>query len=75
MATKKGAKKASTKIKATPAFDLSKLKPGGHVMYGIPIRDAIASGNIQEMKKIAASARQYVKEVQLALDKLEGKIS
>jgi Domain of unknown function (DUF1843) len=68
MVAKKASKK--TTIKATPAFDLSKLKPGGRVMYAQPIWDVIASGNAAEMRKLATSARSYVKEVQAAIDKL-----
>jgi Domain of unknown function (DUF1843) len=80
MATKKGAKKATTRavkktsLKATRAFDLSKLRPGGRVMYGQPIWDVIARGNAVEMRQLATSARSYVKEVQTALDKLEREI-
>ncbi|HEX8843377.1 MAG TPA: DUF1843 domain-containing protein [Pyrinomonadaceae bacterium] len=74
MVTKKVAKKATARVKATPAFDLSKLKPGGRVMYGQPIWDVIASGNAAEMRKLATAARSYVKEVQTALDKLEREI-
>lgn len=70
------AKKISRKavIKATPAFDLSKLKPGNRVMYAQPIWDVIASGNAVEMRKLATTARSYVKELQTAIAKLEGKI-
>jgi hypothetical protein len=67
------AKKAAVR-KATPAFDLSKLRPGGRVMYAQPIWDVIASGNAAEMRRLATSARSYVKEVQAAIDKLEAKI-
>lgn len=71
MVAKKISKKAV--IKATPAFDPSKLRPGGRVMYAQPIWDVIASGNLAEMRQLAATARSYVKEVQAAIDKLEGK--
>jgi hypothetical protein len=72
MVAKKISKK--TVIKATPAFDLSKLKPGGRVMYAQPIWDVIASGNAVEMRQLATAARSYIKEVQAAIDKLEGKM-
>jgi hypothetical protein len=61
-------------IKATPAFDISRLRPGGRVMYAQPIWDAIARGNVVEMRQLATAARSYIKEVQAAIAKLEGKI-
>jgi hypothetical protein len=39
--------------------------------YGQPIREAIARGDANEMKKVAASARKYVSDVQAALDQLD----
>lgn len=39
--------------------------------YGQGIRDAIARGDAAEMKRVAASARKYVSDVQAALDKLD----
>ncbi|HLL13664.1 MAG TPA: DUF1843 domain-containing protein [Pyrinomonadaceae bacterium] len=39
--------------------------------YGQGIRDAIARGDAGEMKRVATSARKYVKDVQAALDKLD----
>ncbi|MDT5063147.1 MAG: hypothetical protein QOH63_3606 [Acidobacteriota bacterium] len=69
------AKKISSKaVKATPAFDISKLKPGGRVMYAQPIFDVIARGNAVEMRQLATAARSYIKEVQAAIDKLEAKV-
>jgi hypothetical protein len=38
--------------------------------YGDPIRKAIARGDTQEMRKVAASGRRYLSEVQSALDAL-----
>ena len=42
--------------------------------YGDPIRKAIARGDQQEMKDVAASARKYIADVQSALDQLDGAI-
>ena len=39
--------------------------------YGQAIRAAMSRGNAAEMKKVAASARKYVNDVQAALDKLD----
>jgi hypothetical protein len=49
----------------------SAIKSGNLPPYGEPIRQAIASGNAAEMKRVAASARKYVSDVQAALDKLD----
>ena len=67
-AAKKSAKSggAAKKSASAAAPRLSNLPP-----YGEPIRQAIASGNTSEMKRVAASARKYVSDVQAALDKLD----
>lgn len=57
------AKKSSTK-KAAPTV-------GAVPPYGPPIKEAIARGNVAEMKKLAASSRKWLKDVQSALDALE----
>jgi hypothetical protein len=45
--------------------------PGNVPPYGEPIRQAIARGDANEMKRVAASARKYVSDVQAALAKLD----
>jgi hypothetical protein len=72
MVAKKASKKAATKVRATSGFDLSKLT-GAHVMYAQPIWDAVARGNAAEMRQLATTARSYVKDLQAAINKLEGK--
>jgi len=62
----KSAKKASTSKRAAS---------GAVPPYGPPIRDAIARGNLGEMKSLAARTRKYVAEVERALKALEGKIA
>ena len=42
--------------------------------YGVPIREAIARGDVQEMKALAASTRKWLAEVNSALAKLEASI-
>lgn len=61
--TKKSTKKAS-KAKATAT--------GPVPPYGEAIRGAIARGDAQEMKNVAASARKWMSDVQSALKQLEG---
>lgn len=43
--------------------------------YGTAIRQAIASGDLQQMRKVALSARRHLGEVQSALDQLNKAIS
>jgi Domain of unknown function (DUF1843) len=42
--------------------------------YGVPINEAIASGNLSEMRAMAARTRKHIADVQQALKNLEGKI-
>ena len=65
--TKKSSAKKSTKLAAKP--DTGALPP-----YGDPIRGAIARGDVQEMKNVAASARKWVSDVQAALKNLDSAI-
>ena len=60
---KSGAKKSSKKS--------LKAESGAVPPYGDPIRQAIARGDAQEMKNVAASARKWMADVQAALDKLD----
>jgi hypothetical protein len=50
----------------------SKAVSGAVPPYGDPIRQAIARGDQQEMKNVAASARKWMSDVQSALDQLDG---
>ncbi len=47
---------------------------GQMIPYGPAIRDAMARGNVQEMRKLATSTRKLINEVQGALYALERKI-
>ena len=60
------AKKAAKKSVTSAAPKLANIPP-----YGEPIRQAIARGDASEMKRVAASARKYLSDVQAALDKLD----
>jgi hypothetical protein len=59
-------KKSATRTKFPKSSVRTPVPP-----YGIAIKEAIARGNAQEMRKLAGSARKYVKDVQTALDKLD----
>ena len=62
---KKAGGKKSTKKSA-------RVESGPVPPYGDPIRKAIARGDQQEMKNVAASARKWISDVQSALDQLDG---
>lgn len=62
-------KAASTKKSATKKS--SKAATGPVPPYGDPIRGAIARGDAQEMKSVAANARKWVADVQAALKQLD----
>jgi hypothetical protein len=66
-AGKKASTKKSSKVSARP-------ETGAVPPYGDPIRGAIARGDVQEMKDVAANARKWVADVQSALKQLDGAI-
>ena len=68
MSSKKSASKATSK-KASAASS-APLPP-----YGVPIKEAIAGGNLREMKAVGASARKHVAEVERALKTLDAAIA
>lgn len=72
MATKKGSTKKASSTKSAPAASAT---TGAVPPYGPPIREAAARGDVAEMRKVAASARKWIKDVQSALDKLEAKLA
>jgi hypothetical protein len=53
----------------------TRIKSGPLPPYGIAIRQAIARGDSQQMRKVALSARRYLSDVQSALDELKKAIS
>ena len=57
-----------------PARKSKKSSAGQMIPYGPAIRDAIARGDAQEMRKVVASSRKMIKEVESALNQLERKI-
>lgn len=64
-----------TAKKKIPAKIAAKF-PGspGHPLYGRPILDIIAKGNLAQMKRMAVTARKHVRDVTAALNKLDAKI-
>ena len=49
-----------------------------HILYGVAIHQSIASGNLDEMKKLAQQAEQHLSEhgdVQAALEALKIEIA
>lgn len=58
--------KKSTRVSATSSKAIGPLPP-----YGVAIRDAIARGDVREMRQVATVARKYLKDVQAALDAME----
>lgn len=65
---KGGSKKGAAGARATATS-------GAVPPYGPPIREAIARGDAAEMRKVAASARKWIKDAQTALDKLEKQLA
>ncbi len=64
MPTKKAAKKLAPKPP----------KPDPRPLYAMPIREAIARGDLKEMRALATKARKHISDVQGALNKLEAKL-
>ena len=72
MPARKTAKKTSAKKSAKSRA--VRPETGPVPPYGDPIRGAIARGDVQEMKDVAANARKWVSDVQSALKQLDGAI-
>jgi hypothetical protein len=72
MPTRKGASQKASKAKAAPRASSTR---GALPPYGVPIREAIARGDVGEMKKVSASARKYLKDVQAAVARLDRAMS
>jgi len=65
-AASKSSKKGSAKAPEAPI-----IRP----LYAVPIKEAAASGNLRQMKSMAAKARKHVSDVQTALAKLDQAIA
>jgi uncharacterized protein DUF1843 len=64
-------KKAASTKKASAKSAGAKAVTGPVPPYGEAIRGAVARGDAQEMKDVAASARKWVSDVQAALKQLD----
>jgi len=77
MPARKGTSKGASK-KSSSKKGAAKSKAGGvgaiQPLYGVVIRNAIASGDTAEMKRLSAAARKHIQDVQSALTKLDAKI-
>ena len=76
MATKKApqSKKKSAKTTKKTSKTRARVETGPVPPYGDPIRGAIARGDVQEMRKVAANARKWLSDVQSALAQLDSAI-
>ena len=75
--TRKGRKPAKKTTKKTSKKSTklsSRVETGPVPPYGDPIRGAIARGDAQEMRSVAANARKWLSDVQSALAQLESAI-
>ena len=83
-AAKKGTKKAASKAGGATRAPLQKLtatqiiaavlKRRDWVMYGIPIRDLTATGNIADLRRVSQAARTHLEDVQNSIGKLDAAI-
>lgn len=55
---------------------LGKIIPGlrPHPLYGRPIDEALASGNLAEIRRLLPKAQKYQREVEASLARLEARI-
>jgi Domain of unknown function (DUF1843) len=68
MATSKSAKKGGAKKYKPPVY-------GPIPLYAVPINEAAASGDLRQMKSMAAKGRKHLADVQAALAKLDKAIT
>ena len=69
MPARKSTKKSTKKAGKSKA---AQIESGPVPPYGEAIRGAIARGDAQELKNVAASARKWITDAQSALKQLEG---
>lgn len=75
MAARKS-KKATKKARKAPAKSkiATDISSGRMMPYGPPIFDAIARGDLNEMRQVAAATRKWLDDVQTAVNALETNI-
>ena len=64
-------KATATTKKASAKSAAAKVESGPVPPYGEAIRGAVARGDVQEMKDLAANSRKWVSDVQAALKQLD----
>ena len=80
MATRKGAKKGSKKSgakkgsKKPRAVNFRAIRGGSMLEYGDPIRDAVARGDANELRKLATVARKQIRDIEKVVRTLEKNI-
>lgn len=80
MATRKGTKKGGKKAGAKSAakkpgpVNFRAIRGGSMLEYGDPIRDAVARGDANELRKLADVARKQIRDVEKVLQVLEKNI-
>ena len=75
MPARKSTKAGTKSTKKASKSRAGKIESGPVPPYGEAIRGAIARGDVQEMKDLAASSRKWISDVQSALKQLEGAIN
>jgi len=72
MPNRKSQSSTKTTTRKSQTAKPSSLGAGGPLPpYGVAIRDAIARGDVREMRSVAATTRKWLKDVQAALDAME----
>lgn len=74
MATKKASKSKKSSSRSRKTSARASTDTGPVPPYGVAIREAIARGNVQEMRKLATTTREWLNKVSAALDQLESSI-
>ena len=76
MVARKSSKKAAKKARKAPAKSkvATDISSGRMMPYGPPIFDAIARGDLNEMRQVAAATRKWLVDVQTAVNALETNI-
>ena len=69
--TKKSTKKSKKSAKKSTKKARASIPTGQVPPYGEVIRGAIARGDVQNMRNVAATARKWLSDVQSALTELE----
>ncbi len=74
MPTRKRSTSTSKLTRVSKKISATQGENGPVPPYGDPIRQAIARGDLQEMRKVAASTRRWLKSINTLLARLERQI-